>query len=177
MNPSHKTALEAILRPVNPLFVFFTLLCGLMFNLLPWGAWVWSPDWVALTILFWAVREPRLVGFGLAFFLGLLMDTHDAQILGEHAMGYILLAFSGVMLSKRLPSFDTSYQTLHILPVLFVANGLIMLVHNMFGNTASASWAQAFISPALTGLLWPLASWLMLAPQRRSVDVDLNRPL
>ena len=33
------------------------------------------------------------------------------------------------------------------------------------------------IAPALEALLWPLASWVLLAPQRRPPDNDQNRPL
>jgi rod shape-determining protein MreD len=29
----------------------------------------------------------------------------------------------------------------------------------------------------LQALLWPLAGWVLLAPQRRPPDPDLNRPL
>ncbi|MBF9267179.1 rod shape-determining protein MreD, partial [Acidovorax cattleyae] len=31
--------------------------------------------------------------------------------------------------------------------------------------------------PAIEALLWPLASWVLLAPQRRPPDRDENRPL
>jgi rod shape-determining protein MreD len=33
------------------------------------------------------------------------------------------------------------------------------------------------VAPALEAALWPLASALLLAPQRRTPDPDANRPL
>ncbi len=33
------------------------------------------------------------------------------------------------------------------------------------------------ISPVIEALLWPLASWVLLAPQRLPPDRDENRPL
>ncbi|MEY3271727.1 MAG: rod shape-determining protein MreD, partial [Pseudomonadota bacterium] len=32
-------------------------------------------------------------------------------------------------------------------------------------------------APLLEAALWPLATWLLLAPQRRAPDPDQNRPL
>jgi rod shape-determining protein MreD len=172
-----RNALEAILRPVNPVFVLFTLVCAVMLNLLPWGDWVWSPDWLALVLLFWMAREPRLVGFGIAFTLGLLMDTHNGVVMGEHALGYIVLAFAGEMLSKRLPSFAPSHQTLHIFPIIWLANFLTLLLHTTFGNGGLPEWQGVLVSPILTTALWPVMLWLLLIPQRRPINVDLNRPL
>jgi rod shape-determining protein MreD len=34
-----------------------------------------------------------------------------------------------------------------------------------------------WLSPLLQALLWPLASIVLLLPQRRAPDPDLNRPL
>jgi len=33
------------------------------------------------------------------------------------------------------------------------------------------------LAPMFESMLWPVASWLLLAPQRRAPDRDKNRPL
>ena len=81
-----------ILLPVSPLFIAFSLTCAFMLNLLPWGHWVGVPDFVALTVVFWGIHQPRKVGIGVAFSMGLLMDVHDATLLGENALAYTLLS-------------------------------------------------------------------------------------
>jgi rod shape-determining protein MreD len=50
--------------------------------MLPWGRFIAAPDFVALILVFWGVHQPRKVGIGTAFCLGLLMDVHDAALLG-----------------------------------------------------------------------------------------------
>ena len=35
----------------------------------------------------------------------------------------------------------------------------------------------SLLAPLIEALLWPLASWVLLAPQRRPPDSDQNRPL
>jgi rod shape-determining protein MreD len=165
-----------ILRPVNPLFVVFTLLVALLLNLLPWGNWQWMPDCLGLVLLFWICREPRLVGFGTAFLLGLLMDMHDATVFGEHALAYVLLAYAATSLSRRLPSFNRSTQALHIWPILLAVQIVVMVVRVFFGGSFPG-WLALLLAPTFAAALWPVASWLLLAPQRKPLDVDKNRPL
>eukprot|EP01038_Epipyxis_sp_PR26KG_P019960 gene19960-28252_t len=57
-------------------------------NLCPWGSWGWVPDFVALTLVFWSIYQPRRVGIGVAFMMGLIMDVHSASLLGENALAY-----------------------------------------------------------------------------------------
>jgi rod shape-determining protein MreD len=37
-------------------------------------------------------------------------------------------------------------------------------------------WAM-LLAPLFESMLWPVAVWLLLAPQRRPPDPDQNRPL
>jgi hypothetical protein len=90
-----------ILLPVSPLFIAFSLFCAFLLNLLPWGHFIGVPDFVALVLVFWGVHQPRKVGIGTAFFLGLLMDVHDATLLGENALAYTLLSYFAIMLHRR----------------------------------------------------------------------------
>src|SRR5213596_3530370 len=85
-----------ILQPVSPAFIAFSIFIAFLLNMLPWGHWVAMPDFVALVLVFWGIRQPRKVGIGVAFCMGLLMDVHDATLLGENALAYTLLSPSSV---------------------------------------------------------------------------------
>jgi hypothetical protein len=100
-----------ILLPVSPLFIAFSLFCAFLLNLLPWGHFIGVPDFVALVLVFWGVHQPRKVGIGTAFFLGLLMDVHDATLLGENALAYTLLSYFAIMLHRRavVPDLDPGH--------------------------------------------------------------------
>jgi rod shape-determining protein MreD len=91
-----------ILLPVQPWFIGFSLLLALLLNFLPTAAWPAVPDWLALVIVFWSVREPRRVGMGLAFLFGVAMDVADASLLGQHALAYVLVAYCASSLSRRI---------------------------------------------------------------------------
>lgn len=74
-----------ILRPVNRLFIYFSLFCALLLNLLPLGNSAWVPDFLVIALIFWNIHQHRLIGVIVAFALGLLMDVHNSDLLGIHA--------------------------------------------------------------------------------------------
>jgi hypothetical protein len=92
---------QYILQPVNPYFISFSLAAAFLLNLMPWGRLLGVPDFVALVLLFWNVHQPRKVGMGIAFSLGLLMDVHNASLLGEHALAYTLLSYGAITIHRR----------------------------------------------------------------------------
>src|SRR3979490_1382839 len=85
-----------ILLPVRPLYVVVTLVAALLLNLLPLAGWVLAlrPDFVALTLLYWGIYQPRKIGFLPAFLLGLAMDVADGLLVGQHALAYSVMMFA-----------------------------------------------------------------------------------
>lgn len=166
---------EALLMPANPLFVGFTLLLAFGFNLLPFGRVAALPDLLAVVLVFWNVHQPRRVGVGVAFAFGLAMDVHAGALLGQHALGYTLLSYLAISIHRRLRWFGVGAQVLHVLPVFFAAHALSLLVRLAVGGMFPG-WS-VLLAPLFEALLWPLATLLLLAPQRRAPDPDQNRPL
>ena len=109
-----------ILLPVRPWFIVLSLLVALILNFLPTSAWPWVPDWVALVLVFWSIREPRRVGMGAGFLLGVAMDVADVSLLGQHALAYVLAAYGAAYLSRRILWFPLLQQALHVLPLLLL---------------------------------------------------------
>ncbi len=164
-----------LLLPVNPIFIALSLLLALGFNLLPVGRQPAMPDLLALALVFWNVHQPRRVGVGLAFVFGLLMDVHQGALLGQHALAYTLLSFVAITIHRRLLWFGVVEQALQILPVFFAAHAVALAVRMLAGGMFPG-WSL-LLAPVFEALLWPLATWLLLAPQRRAPDPDQNRPL
>jgi rod shape-determining protein MreD len=166
---------QYLLRPANPLFIWASLVAALLFNLLPWGRLPLVPDVLALALLFWNVHQPRRVGIGAAFVFGLLMDVHDGALFGEHALAYTLISYGAITLHRRILWFPLGAQALHVLPLLLVAQFASLAVRMWVGG----EWpGWLYFGDSLVGtVLWPILSWLLLAPQRRPVDRDETRPL
>jgi rod shape-determining protein MreD len=166
---------DQLLLPVNPLFVWATLLGALGLNMVPLGRQPAMPDLLALALVFWNVHQSRRVGVGLAFAFGLLMDVHDGAVLGQHALAYTLLSFFAVTVHRRLLWFSVPAQAVQILPLFVAAHAVSVLVRLLAGSMFPG-W-QVLLAPLFEALLWPLACGLLLAPQRRPPDPDENRPL
>jgi rod shape-determining protein MreD len=126
-------------------------------------------------LVFWNVHEPRRVGIALAFMFGLAMDVHQGALLGQHALAYTLLSFLAITIHRRLLWFGPIEQALHVLPLFFLATLVTLAVRLAVGGMFPG-WA-ILLAPVFQGLLWPLASVILLAPQRRPPDPDKNRPL
>ena len=93
---------DQLLLPVNPLFIALSLVLAFGFSLLPVGRHAAAPDLLAVVLVFWNVHQPRRVSVGLAFLFGLLMDVHEAALLGQHALSYTLLSFAAITVHRRL---------------------------------------------------------------------------
>ncbi len=166
---------DQLLLPVNPFFIGITLLVALAVNLLPVGRHPAQPDLLAAVLVFWNVHQPRRVGVGLAFLFGLMMDVHEGALLGQHALAYTLLSYAAISIHRRLAWFGLLGQALHVLPV-FLAAHLVSLIVRMAAGGMFPGW-PLLLAPLFEALLWPVATLLLLAPQRRAPDPDENRPL
>ncbi|EGF33257.1 Rod shape-determining protein MreD [Oxalobacteraceae bacterium IMCC9480] len=164
-----------ILLPVSPLFIIASLACAFLLNLLPWGGLVGVPDFVALVLIFWSIHQPRKVGIGVAFCMGLLMDVHNASLLGENALVYTLLSYLAIMIHRRVLWFPVRTQALHILPLL-LATQVVQLVIRLLASGKYPGWLF-FMESLISVALWPLVTWLLLAPQRRAINRDDTRPI
>jgi rod shape-determining protein MreD len=133
------------------------------------------PDLRALVLVFWSVHQPRRVGIFVSFGFGLVMDVHQGALLGQHALAYTLLSFGAIALHRRLAWFELPAQMLQVLP-LFALAQLVMLLIRLAVGDMFPGWTM-WLAPVFQALLWPVATLLLQAPQRRPPDPDQNRPL
>ena len=164
-----------ILLPVSPVFIVTSLIGAFLLNLLPWGGMIGVPDFVAMVVIFWSIHQPRKVGIGLAFCMGLLMDVQNASLLGENALVYTLLSYLAIMIHRRVLWFPVRTQALHILPLLLITQAVQLLIR--LWVTGKYPGVLYFLTSLVSVALWPILTWLLLAPQRRAVDRDDTRPI
>jgi rod shape-determining protein MreD len=163
---------EEILKPATTGFIVFTLLVAVLINLLPWNGWgLWvRPDFVVLVLLYWCIDQPRKIGFGVAWLLGLIMDVSDGSLLGQHALSYTLVAYAGIALHRRVQRFSITPQALQVVPLLLINDVIVLLVRLAAGSDFPGYWY--FFGSVVGGLLWPALSFLLKLPQRPRMDGD-----
>jgi rod shape-determining protein MreD len=156
---------RSILLPVRVSTIAGSFVLALFLNFLPWRDLRLVPDFVALVLAFWCIRQPRLVGLGIAWALGLLCDAGNGVLLGQHALAYSLLAFVSIWLSRRVLWFGVALQALHVAVILLLAQLVSVLVRLAAGDPFPG-W-PVLVGPLAAAALWPGVTWLLLLPQRR----------
>ena len=166
---------QRILLPVRVSFMVLTIVMALLFNLLPWRDSAGVPDLVAMVLAFWCIHQPRRIGIGTAWTLGLLLDAGNGTLLGQHALGYSVLAFLAFAVHRRILWFPLWQQALHLLAILLSVQ-LLMLMVRLAAGAGFPGWSY-FAGSFICAALWPVLSFALLAPQRQPELVDENRPI
>jgi rod shape-determining protein MreD len=166
-----------ILRPVKPSFIYLSLLIALLLNFLPWGNHAWVPDFLIICIIFWNIHQHRFVGVVISFIFGILMDIHSSSLLGVHAFSYSLVAYISIAWHNRITALPVFTQILNVFPIFVLVSVFPVLVLWVLNEKIHWWGLTSLIQATIEALLWPLANYLLLMPQRRPIDVDPNRPL
>jgi rod shape-determining protein MreD len=163
MRPADLTpvARDVMKLPASAGLIFFSMLGAYLLAVLPWsGPWLLArPDFVLIVLVFWTIHEPRAIGQGMAFALGLLMDVSDSMLLGQNALAYVAAVFGAQVLRVRILTFPLAEQTLHVLG-LTVAARLVTLALNLLLG-ADFPGVPYLVSPLATALLWAPVTWLL----------------
>ena len=156
---------RTILMPARLSTIALSFAAALVLDFLPWPDLRLVPEFSALVLAFWCVRQPRLVGIGIGWSVGLISDAGNGVLLGQHALAYSLLAFLSVWLSRRILWFGPGLQALHVGLMLLAAEGATVLVRLAAGDQLPG-W-HVVVGPLAGAALWPVVTWLLLMPQRR----------
>ena len=163
-----------LLLPANPVFVAFTLFVALALDSVQISRTPALPDMLAVVLVFWNVHQPRPVWVSAqAFFFGLLMDVHDSALLGQHALAYTLFSLRSACtgaccgsVCRARPSRSCRCLRRRI---------AVSFVVRMLAGGMLPGWTLV-LAPVVEALLWPVVTWLLLAPQRRAPDPMQNQP-
>jgi rod shape-determining protein MreD len=123
------------------------------------------PDFLLLFVIYWSLSAPRMSGLTFGWFCGLLLDVHQGTVLGQHALGFLFVAFLTHWFQLRMRLFPILHQALTVLMMLAIYRFLIFWIDGITGQ-APAAWTRW--APVLTGaLLWPIVVTLMDTWNRR----------
>ena len=131
--------------------------------------------WANLHLLFWLSLIPFVTGWLGEHHASALPTALYGSILLMAALAYTVLSFGAMAMHRRLLWFSVPSQALQVFPLFLMAHVVELLLRMVGGGVFPGFWG--LIAPVLEALLWPLASWVLLAPQRRPPDRDQNRPL
>ncbi|MCG6939608.1 MAG: rod shape-determining protein MreD [Gammaproteobacteria bacterium] len=147
-----------------------TVIVAFMLAIMPLPDWAarFRPDWVTLVLIYWALAFPFRVGVTIAWFTGLLLDVSYGTLMGQHAIGMVLVIYIIHIQHQRLRVASLLQQAIVIFFLLLLKQLLTLWVDGMLGR-APDSWL--YFMPTLTStLLWPW-TYLILRDLRRKFSV------
>ena len=141
------------MRKVLIIFFSFVFACMLSILPLPLLAIPLNPDWCMITLLFWNYTQPRWVSVGVAWCVGILVDSVTGGLLGLHALSFVLTVYFFDMFYRRFHMFFLLQQSVVI--GLCVALNFILTAcaAALFTDTVilwSCSW-----SALTSAVCWP----------------------
>ncbi|HHJ34829.1 MAG TPA: rod shape-determining protein MreD [Gammaproteobacteria bacterium] len=151
----------------------FTVIAAFMLAIMPLPEWAaeFRPDWVTLVLIYWAMALPSKVGVTMAWIAGLLLDVSYGTLMGQHAVGLVLVIYVIHVQHQRLRVASLLQQAIVIFFLLLLKQLLILWVDGMLGRAPDSG---LYFMPTLTStLLWPW-TYLILRDLRRKFGI--NKP-
>ncbi len=145
----------------NASVIVSSLVVAWLINLLPWRVdWLWlRPDFLLLATLYWGIYQPRQIGIGAAWWLGLLIDFSDGRHLGQHALAYAVSMYALSLFQRRLYNFPPWQQALPIMAFLLIEQLVEIVVSTFLGDNRNA--LLYFLSAIIGALCWLPMWWLL----------------
>lgn len=149
--------------------VIVTILIAVMLTIVPLPDWLapFRPDWVTLTLIYWAMMLPRTWSVGSAWIVGLLLDVAQGTILGQHALTLCLVVFVTVRFHLLMRVFPMSQLTATVFALLALYQFLLFWINGVAGVTAPSVhyWAPVVVGTAIWPFVWMLLSGVRLRVQ------------
>jgi rod shape-determining protein MreD len=143
-------------RESRRLPVLVTIIVALMLMIMPLPETVqpFRPDWIALTLIFWAMQLPRTWAVGTAWLIGIVLDVAQGTLLGQHALALTVIVFITVRLHLLMRVFPLLQLTVTVFALLSLYQFLLLWINGVAGVSTPIInyWA-----PVVSGtVLWPL---------------------
>ena len=116
------------------------------------------PNFVALTVLWFCLLSPRLLGLSYAWIAGLALDGFAGVLLGQHALTLTVIAYVACKLRLQIRAFPLLQQSAVILALLWLNEFLLFWIDGVAGH-AITDWRR-WISVPVSAAFWPLIAGL-----------------
>lgn len=147
--------------------VIITIILSLMLMVMPLPDWAdrFRPDWVALTLIYWAMMLPRTWSIGSAWIVGIVLDVAQGTILGQHALALCVIVFITVRFHLLMRVFPMQQLTATVFAILALYQFLLFWINGVAGIDVAA---VTYWGPVITGtVLWPFILTLLRSVRLR----------
>ncbi|MFT6615456.1 MAG: rod shape-determining protein MreD [Halopseudomonas sp.] len=151
----------------NSFVIGMTFAVALLLSVMPMPTMLelGRPMWLAMVLAYWVMALPHRVGLLTAWVAGLAIDVLYGQIFGQHALVMTLIAWMMLLLHQRIRRFPLWQQSLVMLPVLGIAQILLLWLNSLTGSRPPT---LLFLLPVIvSAVLWPWVFSVLRGVRRR----------
>ena len=148
-------------RPAGRLSVIVTVILAIMLTVMPLPDPVepFRPDWVALTLIYWAMMMPRTWSVGSAWIIGIVLDVAQGTILGQHALAMCAIVFMTVRFHLLMRVFPMQQLTATVFAILTLYQFILFWINGVAGVDVPL---VNYWGPVISGsILWPFVMTLL----------------
>jgi rod shape-determining protein MreD len=151
--------------------IFLSLLVGLILMILPLPdpVQIYRPNWVALILIYWNMALPRRVGPWIAFFIGIVVDTSQGTLLGQHALALVIIIYINQVFHQRIRVMSLVQQAIYVFGLLVISQVIIVWVEGIMGRPPPL--LAFFSAPFIGMLIWPWV-FVILRDIRRKANIS-----
>lgn len=147
-------------------FVVSTIV-ALMLTMAPMPDWLepYRPNWVVLTLIYWAISFPHSYSVGTAWMTGLVLDVAQGTLLGQNALAMSIVIYVTVKFYLQLRQFPLLQLMATVFAILALYQFILFWVNGVAGINAPAN---TYWGPVISGtIFWPLLSMLLVGVRQR----------
>ena len=132
-----------------------TIIAAFMLAIIPLPGWAENlrPDWVTLVLIYWVMALPASIGVATAWMIGLMLDVTHGSVLGQNALGMVVVIYVIHAQHQRLRVASLLQQAIVIFLLLFLKQLISLWVTGIMGK-APDNWFY-FVPSLTSALLWP----------------------
>jgi len=141
--------------PLKYTVIYLSLLVALILMILPLpdGVQIYRPNWVALALIYWSMALPKRVGLWFAFFTGIILDTSQGTLLGQHTLALLVVIFLNLNFYQRIRVLVLAQQAVYVFLLLLINQVLVAWVEGILGRPTPL--LAYFGAPFVGMLIWP----------------------
>jgi len=140
----------------------------MMLMLMPLPEWArpFRPEWLVLTLIYWCLTQPRSIGVGIAWILGLCVDVVQGALLGQYALGFAITAYIAIRFHQRVRNYPLHQQAMFVGMILLPYMSISLWILGILGEDPK-SWL--YWAPVITSVLvWPWVFLVLRAVSNKS---------
>jgi len=137
------------------LVIYLSLVVALVLMILPLPDWaqIYRPNWVALVLIYWSMALPKRVGLWFALITGLVLDTSQGTLLGQHTLALVVIIFINMNFYQRIRVLALEQQAIYVFVLLLFNQLIVAWVEGMLGRLTPI--LTFFGAPFIGMLIWP----------------------